>query len=133
MRLTAKMCLLGAMLLAGFVTGVSGSGTTSEYVRQELRAVVGARTGQTQQQQQTSARPSTQLINQQPVNTAELEALGLSFEMPTSGASESPKLWGTMGSDMGSMSPQPATSRSTMEEARQGDHKSSLLQKLLSE
>lgn len=27
------------------------------------------------------------------------------------GASDSPKLWGAMGSDMGSMSPQPATSR----------------------
>ncbi|KAF2881854.1 hypothetical protein ILUMI_24318 [Ignelater luminosus] len=133
------MCLLGAMLLAGSVTGVSGSGTTSEYVRQELRAVVGARTGQTQQQQQqqqqqTTTRPSTtQLINPQQVSASDLEALGLSFEMPPSGASESPKLWGTMGSDMGSMSPQPATSRSSMEEARQGDHKSSLLQKLLSE
>lgn len=79
------MCLLGAMLLAGFVTGVSGSGTTSEYVRQELRAVVGARTGQTQQQQQNPARPPAQLINQQQINTSDLESLGLSFEMPTSG------------------------------------------------
>ncbi|XP_018329075.1 nuclear receptor coactivator 1 isoform X3 [Agrilus planipennis] len=125
--------------------GVSGSGTTSEYVRQELRAVVGARTGQTQQQQQQQQQvpnrpPSQIIINQQTVNTADLEALGLSFEMPTSGASESPKLWGAMGSDMGSVSPQPATSRSTMEEVRQGDHgkpqsqsQSSLLQKLLSE
>ncbi|KAB0798164.1 hypothetical protein PPYR_09157 [Photinus pyralis] len=110
--------------------GVSGGGTTSEYVRQELRAVVGARTGQTQQQ--TNTRPSPQLLSQQ-VNPSDLEALGLSFEMATPGASESPKLWGAMGSDMGSMSPQPATSRSSMEEGRQGDHKSSLLQKLLSE
>lgn len=85
------MCLLGAMLLAGSVTGVSGSGTTSEYVRQELRAVVGARTGQTQQQQQqqqqqATTRPSTtQLINPQQVSASDLEALGLSFEMPPSG------------------------------------------------
>ncbi|KAF5290781.1 hypothetical protein FQA39_LY14624 [Lamprigera yunnana] len=65
---------------------VSGSGTTSEYVRQELRAVVGARTGQTQQQ--TTSRPSPQLLGQQ-VNSADLEALGLTFEMPTPAASGS--------------------------------------------
>ncbi|KAH1001576.1 hypothetical protein HUJ04_005574 [Dendroctonus ponderosae] len=51
-----------------------------------------------------------------------------------SGASDSPKLWGAMGSEMGSMSPQPATSRTTMDEGRPGDHsKTSLLQQLLSD
>ncbi|XP_068904525.1 nuclear receptor coactivator 1 isoform X6 [Tenebrio molitor] len=108
--------------------GVSGGGPTSEFVRQELRAVVGARTGQAQT---APNRTQSQLLNQPQVD---LEALGLTFELPTTGASDSPKLWGTMGSDM-AMSPQPATSRSSMEEARPGDHstKSSLLQKLLSE
>nr|AYI50060.1 steroid receptor co-activator [Monochamus saltuarius] len=108
--------------------GVSGSGPTSEFVRQELRAVVGARTGQTQP---AANRPPSQLMSQQQ-QVSDLESLGISFEMAT-GASDSPKLWGAMGSDMGSMSPQPATSRSSMEEGRQGDQKSSLLQKLLSE
>lgn len=61
------------------MTGVSGSGTTSEYVRQELRAVVGARTGQTQT---APGRPPSQLLNQ--VNP-DLDALGINFEMPTSG------------------------------------------------
>ncbi|XP_063902994.1 nuclear receptor coactivator 1 isoform X4 [Zophobas morio] len=108
--------------------GVSASAPASEFVRQELRAVVGARTGQAQT---APNRTQSQLLNQQ----VDLEAFGLTFELPTSGASDSPKLWGAMGSDMGSMSPQPATSRSSMEEARPGDHnnKSSLLQKLLSE
>ncbi|XP_018571152.1 nuclear receptor coactivator 1 isoform X2 [Anoplophora glabripennis] len=108
--------------------GVSGSGPTSEFVRQELRAVVGARTGQTQP---AGNRPPSQLMSQQQ-QVNDLESLGINFEMAT-GASDSPKLWGAMGSDMGSMSPQPATSRSSMEEGRQGDQKSSLLQKLLSE
>nr|CAD7258429.1 unnamed protein product [Timema shepardi] len=52
------------------------------------------------------------------------------------GAGDSPKLWGSIGSDMGSGSPQPGlSSRNTMEESpRPGDQKSSsLLQKLLSE
>ncbi|KAJ8920909.1 hypothetical protein NQ315_015702, partial [Exocentrus adspersus] len=108
--------------------GVSGSGPTSEFVRQELRAVVGARTAQTQP---VTNRPQSQLMSQQQ-QVADLESLGINFEM-AAGASDSPKLWGAMGSDMGSMSPQPATSRSSMEEGRPGDQKSSLLQKLLSE
>ncbi|XP_074027030.1 basic helix-loop-helix family member taiman isoform X4 [Leptinotarsa decemlineata] len=106
--------------------GVSGTGPTSEFVRQELRAVVGARTAQSQP---STGRPPSQMITQQQVN--DLESLGISFEL--SGASDSPKLWGAMGSDIGSMSPQPATSRTTMEEGRLTDQKSSLLQKLLSE
>lgn len=50
----------------------SNNGVT-EYVRQELRAMVGAR------QQQVRILPSGQ------VSTADFEALGLSFEMPNQG------------------------------------------------
>ncbi|XP_022919000.1 nuclear receptor coactivator 2 isoform X2 [Onthophagus taurus] len=112
--------------------GVSASGgTTSEYVRQELRNVVGARA----QAQPSNTRPQGQILTQNV--TQDLDLGGLNYDLPTTGASESPKLWAAMGSDMGSMSPQPATSRTTMEEGpRQGDHnnsRSSLLQKLLSE
>lgn len=60
------------------MTGVSGSGPTSEFVRQELRAVVGARTGQTQP---TANRPPSQLMQQQQVS--DLESLGINFEMAT--------------------------------------------------
>lgn len=52
---------------------------TSEYVRQELRAVVGARTGQT-----PSSNVRMQFAGQQ-VSPSDLEALGFSLEMPTSG------------------------------------------------
>lgn len=65
--------------------GVSGGGTTSEYVRQELRAVVGARTGQTQpnipRQQQPQQPP--QLMNQS-ANPTDLD-MALNFDMATSG------------------------------------------------
>ena len=57
---------------------------SSEYVRQELRAVVGARTGQMQQPAAQNPRPPTQLHNQQ-VNAADLESLGFTLEMPNSG------------------------------------------------
>jgi hypothetical protein len=57
--------------------GVSGGGPTSEFVRQELRAVVGARTGQAQT---APNRTQSQLLNQPQVD---LEALGLTFELPT--------------------------------------------------
>lgn len=61
---------------------MSGSGPTSEFVRQELRAVVGARNAQTQN---APNRTQSQLLNQQQVD---LEALGLTYEMPaTSGKS----------------------------------------------
>ncbi|CAH1971645.1 unnamed protein product [Acanthoscelides obtectus] len=120
-----------AVAAAAAAAAAAAGGPTSEFVRQELRAVVGARTQQ-QQQQQPTVRPQQQPPQQQPT-VGDLESLGITFEM---GGSDSPKLWGTMGSDMSSMSPpqhQAATSRTTMEEARQGDQKSSLLQKLLSE
>lgn len=57
-----------------------GGGTTSEYVRQELRAVVGARTGQTQ-----PARVQNQMINQNVAVPSDLDSLGLSFEMQPTG------------------------------------------------
>lgn len=63
------------------MTGVSASGATSEYVRQELRAVVGARTGQSQSQG-APGRPPSQLMNQV---SPDLDALGINFEMPSSG------------------------------------------------
>lgn len=65
--------------------GVTGSGTTSEYVRQELRAVVGARTGQAQQQPPPNLprQQQSQIMNQA-VNPSDLD-LALNFDMPTSG------------------------------------------------
>lgn len=63
------------------VTGVSGSGATSEYVRQELRAVVGARTGQTAQAT-PPGRPTNQMMNQV---SPDLDALGMNFDMTTPG------------------------------------------------
>ncbi|XP_048518470.1 nuclear receptor coactivator 3 isoform X5 [Dendroctonus ponderosae] len=115
-------------------SGVAGSNPTSEFVRQELRAVVGARTAQSQPTGQRPGPSAAQQLQQQlGQQGVDLESLGLTFEMPT-GASDSPKLWGAMGSEMGSMSPQPATSRTTMDEGRPGDHsKTSLLQQLLSD
>ncbi|XP_076255265.1 basic helix-loop-helix family member taiman isoform X5 [Rhynchophorus ferrugineus] len=113
--------------------GVAGGNPTSEFVRQELRAVVGARTAQAQPTATPRGPTQNQQLQQmgQP-QSVDLESLGISFEM-ASGASESPKLWGAMGSEMNSMSPQQATSRATMEEGRPGDTKTSLLQQLLSE
>ncbi|XP_050300353.1 nuclear receptor coactivator 3 isoform X3 [Anthonomus grandis grandis] len=111
---------------------------TSEFVRQELRAVVGARTAQGAGPRPTasdsSAAPQLQQLAQQ--GNVDLEALGISFEMPPGARGESPKLWGAIGSEMASVSPQPqATTRTIMEEGRQGDQhsKTSLLQQLLSD
>lgn len=64
------------------VTGVSGSGATSEYVRQELRAVVGARTGQQSTQATPPGRPASQMMNQV---SPDLDALGMNFDMSTPG------------------------------------------------
>lgn len=52
----------------------------NEYVRQELRAVVGAR-----QQGNNLRLPQIQVGPGQQVTSADLEALGLSFEMPNAG------------------------------------------------
>lgn len=57
---------------------MSGSGPTSEFVRQELRAVVGART-QGQAPQQNRPTPQQQILTQQQ-QVADLEILGMSYE-----------------------------------------------------
>lgn len=72
-------------------TGVSASGPTSEFVRKELRAVVGARTAQAQpptpQPAQANSRgQASQMIGvavQQQSTVTDLESLGITFEMPT--------------------------------------------------
>ena len=68
----------------GFVTGNASS--TSEFVRQELRAIVGARTQQ-QQQQRIPNNIQNNLSGQ--VSQDDLEALGLTFEMSSAGTSSS--------------------------------------------
>lgn len=61
-----------------------GNNGMTEYVRQELRAMVGARTSQSS----GPPRPPSQQIQVAPgqlVPPADFEALGLTFEMPSSG------------------------------------------------
>lgn len=60
---------------------------TSEFVRQELRAIVGARTQQQQQQQQQQQRVPNNLQNNLSgqVSQDDLDALALTFEMPSAG------------------------------------------------
>lgn len=62
---------------------VSGNASTSEFVRQELRAIVGARTQQQQQQQRVPNNLQNNLSGQ--VSQDDLEALGLTFEMSSAG------------------------------------------------
>ncbi|XP_051158811.1 nuclear receptor coactivator 2 isoform X9 [Leptopilina boulardi] len=101
---------------------------TSEFVRQELRAIVGART----QQQQQRVPNSLQNNLSGQVSQDDLDALGLTFEMSSAGepvVSDGPaKSWA-----IGSAGSAPSSSRTTIEEVAQGDPKASLLQKLLSE
>lgn len=55
-------------------------------MRQELRAIVGARTQQQQQQQQQQRVPNNLQNNLSgQVSQDDLEALGLTFEMPSAG------------------------------------------------
>lgn len=75
-----QFCINSSVVSLICVTGVSGSGATSEYVRQELRAVVGARTGQTQAT--PPGRPSSQMMNQV---SPDLDPLGMNFDMSTPG------------------------------------------------
>ncbi|EFN64627.1 hypothetical protein EAG_03779 [Camponotus floridanus] len=109
---------------------LGGNASTSEFVRQELRAIVGARTQQQQQQQRVPNNLQNNLSGQ--VSQDDLEALGLTFEMSSAGeavVSDGPaKSWA-----IGSAGSAPSSSRTTMEEVARGDSKSSLLQKLLSE
>ena len=64
---------------------VIGNASTSEFVRQELRAIVGARTQQQQQQQQQRVPNNLQNNLSGQVSQDDLEALGLTFEMPSAG------------------------------------------------
>ncbi|ERL85120.1 hypothetical protein D910_02542 [Dendroctonus ponderosae] len=65
-------------------SGVAGSNPTSEFVRQELRAVVGARTAQSQPTGQRPGPSAAQQLQQQlGQQGVDLESLGLTFEMPT--------------------------------------------------
>lgn len=77
-------------LTLSFSIGATGNGTgmnaTSEYVRQELRAVVGARTGQAAPPPPPPGPtgPRIPQLHGQQVSP-DLESLGISFEMPPSG------------------------------------------------
>lgn len=107
----------------------------SEYVKQELRATVGAR----MQQQGSPRNPQQHMgmaMQQQQQQQPDLSSLGINFDMPPSGGNaDGSKAWVNMGSDMGAVSPQPSLSRNTMEDPSRagGEQTSSLLQKLLSD
>lgn len=62
---------------------VLGNATTSEFVRQEIRAIVGARTQQQQQQQRVPNNLQNNLSGQ--VSQDDLEALGLTLQMSSAG------------------------------------------------
>lgn len=116
------------------MAGAGNNSMASEYVKQELRATVGAR----MQQQGSPRNPQQHMgMGMQPQQQPDLNSLGLNFEMPSSGGNaDGPKGWGALGPDLGAVSPQPSLARSTMEDPSRagGDPKaSSLLQKLLSE
>ncbi|XP_026675824.1 uncharacterized protein LOC103524685 [Diaphorina citri] len=104
-----------------------GSGTNNgvtDYVRQEIRAIVGARQQGPRPTQQIQVGPG------QSVSAADCEALGLYLEMP-SGGNESPKMWASLPSgDMGVTSP---PHRNSSDSNGSDQKNSSLLQKLLSE
>lgn len=114
----------------------------SEYVRQELRNIVGARTQQQQgqaQQQQLSAMHQLHSGRSQSLCQADLEALGLHMEagpgdsQPSSPASLfSQSLLGGGGSEP-SVSGLPAPSPRMDDAAKPSDQRKSLLQQLLSE
>uniref|UniRef100_A0A8D8ZZ76 Uncharacterized protein n=1 Tax=Cacopsylla melanoneura TaxID=428564 RepID=A0A8D8ZZ76_9HEMI len=99
----------------------------TDYVRQEIRAIVGARQQGPRPQQQIQVGPG------QSVSAADCEALGIYLEMPSGGGggNESPKMWSSMSSnDMGVTSP---PHRNNSSDSNASDQKASLLQKLLSE
>ncbi|KAK9510692.1 hypothetical protein O3M35_005428 [Rhynocoris fuscipes] len=120
--------------------GGGNNGVVTEYVRQELRAMVGARTGGSSRNSGSGSGSTTPahvgLSPHHQVPSVDLDSLTMAFDIQPQGVAESPKMWSTMG-DMGNASPQSVStlpSRSPMEEVnRSNDQKSSLLQKLLSE
>lgn len=78
-------------------TGVAGNNPTSEFVRQELRAVVGARTAQAQPAtSQRSLSTAAQQLQQQ-LGQADLESLGITFEMPSGKYCRFSPFWDTIG------------------------------------
>ncbi|XP_073987939.1 basic helix-loop-helix family member taiman isoform X5 [Rhodnius prolixus] len=123
--------------------GGGNNGVVTEYVRQELRAIVGARTGGASGRSSGGSGGSGSttpahvgLSPHHQVPPVDLDSLTMAFDIQPQGVAESPKMWSTIG-EMGNASPQSASalpSRSPMEEVnRSNDQKSSLLQKLLSE
>ncbi|GBN38021.1 Nuclear receptor coactivator 2 [Araneus ventricosus] len=122
--------------------GNGGGAIRSEYVRQELRAKVGARTQQHQVHQQlvqqmpqaTGSQSTNQSISQ-----ADFDALGFSLDLDNDGQPSSDALYpqsllntvsGTNSNDTQSRTGSP---RFQMEEQRPAEQKKSLLQQLLSE
>ncbi|GFY56473.1 nuclear receptor coactivator 2 [Trichonephila inaurata madagascariensis] len=122
--------------------GNGGGAIRSEYVRQELRAKVGARTQQHQVHQQlvqqmpqaTGSQSTNQSISQ-----TDFDALGFSLDLDNDGQPSSPALYpqsllnsinATNSSDNQARTGSP---RFQMEEQRPTEQKKSLLQQLLSE
>jgi len=62
---------------------IGGNNGVTEFTRNELRAFVGVRS-----QQQGVTRLSNQLLPGQNVNSAELDSLGLNFDMSPTGIEE---------------------------------------------
>lgn len=128
--------------------GNSGGGPAmaSEYVRKELKAVVGARTiqrglsgpiGNLNQNlgsgPMNHSSPPMMVPGGKPLNQADLEALGLSYELPQGNDGLHGRIWDSP--NMGESPSQTMPSvRNTMEEApRPADPQMSLLKQLLSE
>ncbi|XP_054713153.1 nuclear receptor coactivator 3-like [Uloborus diversus] len=114
-----------------------GNAMTSEYVRQELRAMVGARTQQHQVHQQQLVQQMPQAGSQstnQSLSQADFDALGFSLDLD--GQPSSPALFPqSLLSVAGGSENQSRTSspRFQLEEQRPAEQKKSLLQQLLSE
>jgi nuclear receptor coactivator 2 len=120
--------------------GNGGNAMTSEYVRQELRAMVGARTQQHQVHQQQMVQqmpqtPGSQSSNQS-LSQADFDALGFSLDLGNDGPPTSPGIFTpSLLSVAGANDNQSRTSspRFQLEEQRPTEQKKSLLQQLLSE
>ncbi|EFX74244.1 hypothetical protein DAPPUDRAFT_324493 [Daphnia pulex] len=117
-------------------------GMASEYVRKELKAVVGARTIQRglsgpvvnhASGQMNHSSPPMMVPGGKPLNQADLEALGLSYELPQGNDGLHGRVWDSPNMGESPSQTMPST-RNTMEEApRPADPQMSLLKQLLSE